>query len=260
MNDCKAQKDTRHIIEALSRFKERTGYTPSGIKAALIDMDGTLYDSMPWHARAWHRMITELGIEATVDEFFSYEGMTGKATVNLLFERAFGRTASDEEVTELYARKSLYFQQNNHAEVMPGAQSMVSTYRSRGITPILVTGSGQATLMARLTEDFFGEFPAERRITSRDVQHGKPSPEPYLKGLELAGVQPWEAVVVENAPLGVRSGVAAGIFTFAVKTGPVPMSSLIDAGADLCFDSMKEFANELPSILDNINSFNPCLL
>lgn len=243
------------LAQAIERFKDRNGYAPHNLQAALIDMDGTLYDSMPWHARAWHRMMSELGVETSVDEFFSYEGMTGKATINLLFERAFGRQVSDDEAARLYAVKSRYFQENNRAVVMPGAPEMVKTFRKAGITPILVTGSGQATLMARLTDDFNGEFPPERRITSRDVSQGKPSPEPYLKGLSLAGVEPWQAVVVENAPLGVRSGVAAGIFTFAIKTGPIPTEEFLKAKPDMLFDNMKEFANALPAIL-NILSDN----
>lgn len=239
----------RQIHKAIERFYANRGYRPSGIKAALIDMDGTLYDSMPWHARAWHRMVTELGIQAQVDEFFGYEGMTGKATINLLFQRAFGHPATDDEVVELYLRKTVYFQENNKAEVMPGAKEMVRTFRRSGVTPILVTGSGQATLIDRLAIDFDGAFPPELRITSRDVRQGKPSPEPYLKGLALAGVPAARAIVVENAPLGVKSGVAAGIFTVAVKTGPIPHDEFVEAGADLIFNSMAEFAETLPGLL-----------
>lgn len=237
------------IEEAIGRYQRTTGNAVRPVKAALIDLDGTLYDSMPRHARAWHRMVSELGIASTVDEFFGYEGMTGKATVNLLFERAFGRSVSDEEAAELYHRKTLYFRDDTPAEVMPGAQSMVKTLREHGITPVLVTGTGQRTLLDRLNADFDGAFPEEMRITAHNVKHGKPHPEPYLSGLRLAGVQPDEAIVVENAPLGVRSGVAAGIFTVAVNTGPIPRESLLEAGANIVFDSMPEFAAVLPELI-----------
>lgn len=238
--------ELRHAIE---KFALRTGYRPGNVNTALIDMDGTLYDSMPWHARAWHRMVSELGIESTVDEFFAYEGMTGKATVNLLFRRAFGRDATDAEVEELYAIKSRYFVENNRTTVMPGARDMVDTFRSNGVTPILVTGSGQAFLLERLEKDFDGAFGKEMRITSRDVKKGKPDPEPYLKGLEKRGVDPWQAIVVENTPLGIQSGVGAGIFTVGVKTGPIDKAIFAAAGADLVFDSMPRFAETLPRLL-----------
>ena len=80
-------------------------------------------------------------------------------------------------------------------------------------------------------------------VTAFDVKYGKPNPEPYLMGLKKAGINANEAVVVENAPLGVKAGVAAGIFTIAVNTGPLPNSALLDEGANLLFGSMQELAD-----------------
>ncbi len=223
------------------------------IKAALIDMDGTLYDSMPYHARAWHRIVTELGIEATVDEFFAYEGMTGKATVNLIFNRAYGRDATDDEVRELYRRKTVYFNEYPPVAPMPGADRMLEALRSGGVECVLVTGSGQSSLLDRLDADYPGIFAANRRITAYDVSHGKPHPEPYLKAMELAGAEPDECIVIENAPLGVESGVASGAYTVAVTTGPIPRQQMIDAGADIIFDSMNRCADEMPGLLAKLN-------
>lgn len=80
-------------------------------------------------------------------------------------------------------------------------------------------------------------------VTAFDVKYGKPNPEPYLMGLKKAGIEANEAVVVENAPLGVKAGVAAGIFTIAVNTGPLPNSALLDEGANLLFSSMQELSD-----------------
>ena len=78
-------------------------------------------------------------------------------------------------------------------------------------------------------------------VTAFDVKYGKPNPEPYLMALKKADVRANEALVVENAPLGVRAGVAAGIFTVALNTGPLPDNALLDEGADLLFPSMPAF-------------------
>lgn len=78
-------------------------------------------------------------------------------------------------------------------------------------------------------------------VTAFDVKYGKPNPEPYLMALQKAGIQANEAIVVENAPLGVHAGVAAEIFTIAVNTGPLPDAALLDEGANLLFHSMQEF-------------------
>lgn len=222
---------------------------PRNIKAALIDMDGTLYDSMPRHTEAWHLMVSDLGIESTRDEFYLYEGMTGAATVNLLFRRAYGRDATPAEAAELYKRKTEIFAAMPPVEVMPGAKELVDTLTAHNVMTILVTGSGQNTLLNRLSNDFQGAFPEEHRVTSRDVAHGKPNPEPYLKGLSIAGVAPSEAIVLENAPLGVEAGVRAGVFTVAVTTGPIPRKEFEAAGADIIFPSMPDCVEYFKNVL-----------
>ena len=47
-------------------------------------------------------------------------------------------------------------------------------------------------------------------VTSDDVKHGKPHPEPYLRGAELLGFNPAECLVLEDAPAGIQSARAAG--------------------------------------------------
>ena len=81
-------------------------------------------------------------------------------------------------------------------------------------------------------------------VTAFDVKYGKPNPEPYLMGLAKADASPNEAIVVENAPIGVQAGVAAGIFTIAVNTGPLDGQVLLDAGANLLFPSMQAFCDQ----------------
>lgn len=204
-----------------------------GKKAALIDMDGVLYDSMPRHCKAWRRAMLEEGLDIPEDEFFMYEGMTGSATVNLLMEREKGMTLSDEECRKIYTRKAGYFQEMGEASPMPGAKELIEKLHKEGLVTVLVTGSAQGSLLDRLEEDYPGAFPLDRRVTALDVKNGKPHPEPYLKGLKKAGVDASEAVVIENAPLGVRAGKAAGIFTIAWMTGPIPRSHFEREGADL---------------------------
>lgn len=204
-----------------------------GKKAALIDMDGVLYDSMPRHTLAWRETMLEEGLDIPAEEFFLYEGMTGPATINLLMEREKGITLTMEECKAIYARKAEKFKEMGEPEPMPGAAEKIARFHQAGLKTVLVTGSAQNTLLNRLDQDYPGAFPPEMRVTALDVTNGKPHPEPYLKGLEKAGVNPEEAVVLENAPLGVQAGKAAGILTIAWATGPIPLSELKAAGADI---------------------------
>lgn len=240
---------TADIKAAISGYMLRNNLEALRLKAALIDMDGVLYDSMKYHTLAWHRMMTELGVECTRDEFYLYEGMTGRATINLLMKRNFGREVSPEECERLYKIKTDYFSAFGKRETMPGADRMLRALRDAGLKRVLVTGSGQKSLISTIDSDYPGMFAADMRVTAADVVHGKPDPEPYLKGLEKAGVAATEAMVIENAPLGVAAGHAAGCFTVAVTTGPISADRMTEAGADIVFASMPEFADALPGLL-----------
>lgn len=220
-------------------------------KAALIDMDGVLYDSMKYHTLAWKQMMGEYGVEIERDEFYLYEGMTGAATIDLIMRRERGEIVDPETARRMYTRKTEIFKEVGRKEVMPGAQQMIRALRDAGITTVLVTGSGQGSLLGHLDGDFPGAFPEEHRVTAYDVTHGKPDPEPYLRGLEKAGVSADEAMVIENAPLGVRAGVAAGIRTVAVTTGPIPRGAFEGEGAFAIFGSMPDFAERLPQFIIN---------
>lgn len=221
-------------------------------KFALIDMDGVLYDSMPFHARSWKLMMAEQGLDLPEEEFFLYEGMTGTATIDLIFRRELGRSVSDEEARRLYARKAELFNSMGEKRLMPGAHRMLRALKEAGVGRVLVTGSAQQSLLTRLEMDYPGMFDTDKRVTALDVSHGKPNPEPYLKGLEKAGVSPEEAFVIENAPLGVRAGKAAGLFTIAVTTGPIPREEFVRENADLIFPSMPDFADALPELLKTL--------
>lgn len=128
-----------------------------------------------------------------------------------------------------------------------------------GLVPMVVTGSGQHSLLDRLSHNFPGMFHRELMVTAFDVKYGKPHPEPYLMALQKGGVKPNEAIVVENAPMGVQAGVAAGIFTVAVNTGPIDGQVLLDAGANVLFPSMQAFCDNWEKLREAFGQINRTL-
>ncbi len=218
-------------------------------KVALIDMDGVIYDSMKYHVRAWQQIVDELNIPFQGEDIYVYEGMVGTEIINMIYRKATGKGISKEKAQELYNRKSKLFREIGHNDPMPGTARMLKALERAGIRRVLVTGSAQHTLLDSINADFPGAFNSGDRITALDVTHGKPDPEPYLKGLALAGVKADEAIVIENAPLGVHAGKGAGIFTIAVTTGPVPKDLFEKEGADIIFPSMPDFASVLEAII-----------
>jgi HAD superfamily hydrolase (TIGR01509 family) len=227
--------------ESIQQYLRSKGLEGIHLKAVLFDMDGVLFNSMPNHAMAWHKTMERFGFHLSYEEAYLHEGRTGAGTINIVSQRERGHDATPEEIEAIYKAKSEEFNQYPQAERMPGAYEVLCKIKDDGLIPMVVTGSGQASLLDRLNQNFPGIFRRELMVTAHDVKYGKPNPEPYLMALEKAGIQAHEAIVVENAPLGVRAGVAAGIFTVAVNTGPLPESALLDEGANLLFPSMPDF-------------------
>ena len=230
------------LQQSLTDTTKAQGF-PQRLRAVLFDMDGVLYNSMPSHAKAWHRAMAEFGYDLPEEEVYMHEGRTGSSTINLVSQRQYGVDETEERIEEIYKVKSDYFNEYPPAEPMPGALSLLRQLKAQGLKILIVTGSGQHSLLDRLNDHFPGIFSRELMVTAFDVKHGKPDPEPYLMGLQKGGLRAEECVVVENAPLGVRAAKAAGIFTIAVNTGPLPDNALTDEGADLLFPSMQALSD-----------------
>ena len=231
---------------SIKNYLKRHGFEALRPKAVLFDMDGVLYNSMPNHAIAWQQSMARFGIQMTADDAYATEGARGVDTIRKMVLRQQGREIDEDEAQQMYDVKTQIFHSLPEAPVMPGIPELMQKLTDDGLTCCVVTGSGQRPLISRILSDF-GAFVTEDHITTAyDVRRGKPAPDPYLMGLQKAGdLKPWEAVVVENAPLGVRAGAAARIFTVAVNTGPLADQVLLDAGADILFPSVTDFLASL---------------
>ena len=244
MNDIKA---------AAQKFLNEKGYSKFSLKAVLFDMDGVLYDSMPNHASSWTKVMRSFGFDMTEEEAYLHEGRKGDETIKIISERE-GKEVSPDERKQMYAEKIKIFNSCPAVLPMKGSGELLSKVVENGLFAMLVTGSGQPSLLDRLNKDFPDIFVRERIVSSFDVNKGKPNPEPYLTALEKGGLKPYEAIVVENAPLGVESANAAGLFVVAANTGPLPDSVLIDAGANVLFPSIETLCYEWRNICNILNT------
>jgi HAD superfamily hydrolase (TIGR01509 family) len=219
------------------------GTNPSQ-KAYFFDMDGVLFNSMPNHAIAWEEVMKIHQLPFTAYDCYLNEGRTGESVIREAMLKARNRDATPDEIEKIYAEKSAYFtmleQKAGGTPTIPGIAEVLHHVESCGDQIWVVTGSGMRSLLDNLNTVLPPVFQRERMITAFDVVRGKPDPEPYLKAWERSGLEKSQCFVVENAPLGIRSGKAAGLTVFAVNTGILTREDLLLAGADQVFDSMVE--------------------
>lgn len=228
--------------EQIKSFIDNHGLGTFRPKAVLFDMDGVLYDSMPNHAIAWQKSMAQFGISMTAEDAYATEGARGIDTIRKFAKMQLHKEISYEESQKMYDVKTEIFHGMPEAPIFDGVIRLMTLIRQSGLTIGIVTGSGQRPLIQRLLTDFGDFITAERIVTAYDVTHGKPAPDPYLMGAAKAGAKPHECIVVENAPLGVKAGVAAGCFTIAVNSGPLPDSILSDCGAHIVLPSIVRLA------------------
>lgn len=239
------------IEDALLLYLKNKGLDGMSLVSAMFDMDGVLFDSMKNHAHCWHETMLHFGMNMSLEEAYMHEGRTGAGTINLVSMRERGHESNPEEIEEIYGYKSRLFNACPEAPRMPGAFELLKQVKASGIVPVLVTGSGQKSLIERLNHNFPDIFSPHLMVTAFDVKYGKPNPEPYLMGLQKAGnLAVNQSMVIENAPLGVKAGVASGCFTIAVNTGPLPDSALLEQGANLLFGSMQELSDSWTLLFD----------
>jgi len=190
------------------------------IRAVLFDLDGVLVNSIEAHGRAWAWIMSTLGLE--VDPFIAplTEGLHSRRIARLAFESAGyepGMKLSDDELEEIIDRKRAYYREivgqvaieNDVVEVIRGL-------RDRGLKLALVTSTSRDNLDHIVTREQQKLF--DVILWAGSVAESKPRPEPYLTAAERLGVRPAEAVVIENAPLGIRSARAAGAWCIAVAS------------------------------------------
>lgn len=215
------------------------------MRGFFFDMDGVLFDSMPLHAIAWERVMSRYGLPFTAHDTYINEGRTGESVIDEAFMTTQHRHATPEEVRVIYNEKTELFHYLGDARPIAGVAEVLRYVQAQGYQIWIVTGSAQQSLFDKLETCFPCVFTRERMITAWDVKRGKPDPEPYLKAWERSGLPKEECAVVENAPMGVQSGKAAGLTVYAVNTGILTRDDLQQAGADMVFDNMVQLLDYL---------------
>lgn len=207
------------------------------VRAVLFDLDGVLIDSMPCHEWAWRKVLSEIGIELEPLYIRLHEGEKAEATTRRLL-REHGKEMSDADLSVLVERKRTLYRKSAPKGLIPEARQTVEKLLAAGIRCCIVTGSVRANMTSVLTDEEIALF--NPVISAEMYKHGKPHPEPYLKGLEALELPASECIVVENAPRGIQSAKAAGIRVVAL-TVTLPREHL--AEADFIFEHHEQILN-----------------
>jgi sugar-phosphatase len=209
------------VGEHRSRLIERL----AGVRALLLDMDGTLVDSDAAVARAWASWCAEYGIDAAPVLAIAH-GVPADQTV-----RRVRPEASHEEVAESAARQ-LELQYGDLGDVVPavGAAELLALLGDHSVPWAVVTSADRRLASVRL--DAAG-IAAPVVVTVEDVAVGKPDPAGYRLAAERLGVPVDRSLVVEDTAPGLESGRRAGALTAGLRglAGDVAVTDLAELAA-----------------------------
>ena len=179
-------------------------------KGFLFDLDGTLVDSLPVVERAWSNWAKSRGLDPAVVLDFIH----GKQAITSL--RHFMPGESEEAIQQQFRLlERTEAEDTDGISALPGAVALLQRLDQLSIPWAIVTSGTVPVAHARHAA---GELATpEIFITAELVAKGKPNPDPYLLGAQRLGLKPEECVVVEDAPAGVLSGLAAGCKVIAVN-------------------------------------------
>lgn len=216
------------------------GYNGENImfRALIFDMDGVLVDSMSYHTRAMAHVFSQMGIRMNKQDIYDLEGSKTVDIVRVLLKKD-GVDPATIDLEGLLQNYQEEFDRIVEMKVFGELTSILPTLKSHYLLA-LVSGADRVIVHDIVRRLFPSTFDVV--ITGEDLTHGKPAPDPFLRAAEVLGVDREECLVVENAPMGVKSAKRAGMFCVAVPTY-VEKNTLLRA--DLIIEDHRELAKYL---------------
>ncbi|TIL75161.1 MAG: HAD family phosphatase [Mesorhizobium sp.] len=199
-------------------------------KAVFWDMDGTLVDSEPLHEAALIAALHSVGIAAPTNLHERVLGIAAWPVYEMLRDEFGLDLAFDDWIVRKYDH---YLPMAETLKPRPGAIEIYNELRALGVAQAVVSNSDRLVVDANLR--MVGLFyPGMKTISRNDVREGKPHAEPFLRAAWLAGVDPADAMAVEDSVTGATAGLAAGIRTIFWPEAPMagPPGAIVINSAD----------------------------
>ena len=203
------------------------------LKGLLFDMDGTLVDNLAYHFKAFDAYIEQKGLTLLEPVTLKINGMHSDDIFRLLLgdkvAEEYGLERLNREKEETY--RDLY---RPHIEPIVGLVELLKAAKAAGVK-CAIGSSGCRENVEMIIEGLGIADLIDASISGSDVTHGKPHPEIFIKAYEALGLKAEECVVVEDAVVGVKAGVAAGCKCIAVTT-TASAETLTETGASMCVE------------------------
>ncbi|PBB90986.1 HAD family hydrolase [Mesorhizobium sp. WSM3864] len=201
-------------------------------KAVFWDMDGTLVDSEPLHEAALVAALRSVGITPPTDLHERVLGVAAWPVYEMLRDQFGLDLHFDDWIVRKYDH---YLPMAGTLKPRPGAIEVFNELRALGVEQAVVSNSDRLIVDANLGAVGL-VYPGMHTVSRNDVRQGKPHAEPFLRAAYLAGVDPADAVAVDDSRTGAMAGLAAGMKTIFWPEAPMqgpPGAIVINSAEEL---------------------------
>ena len=221
------------------------------LRCVLFDFDGVVADTEPSNNRYLEQALAVFGLKLNDEQRLALIGVNGLDFIRPLLASA-EPPVSDEAYLAVRQKQGNTYENSPDLKAQPGLRDFLGLLRGAGIKTGLVSSTSSRLILAALNRlGLADQFDA---ILCGDmVRRKKPDPEGYLRAMELLQIPPECCVVIEDSPVGIRAGLAAGAWVVGYEGASVPQ----DTG--LAQDRVKSFFDcpNLPVFRDALAKTDP---
>lgn len=196
-----------------------------GVRALLLDFDGTMLETESSSYGSWRELLADHGYELTPETWSAAVGTIGGVDPLALLEEHLGTTV-DRDALEARANRR-HFEMLEQELLRPGIEELIDEAHDRGLRVAIVTSASQRWVRGHLSR--LGLYDDLEYVIAADgdPHRAKPDPLLYCEAAERLGVEPAEAVAIEDSPNGVTAAKRAGMQVVAF---PNPVTEAMDLG------------------------------
>lgn len=207
--------------------------------AVILDLDGTLVDTVETRIRAWLAVFAEFDIPATRRQVAPLIGSDGRRLARQVAQEAEiglppGR---DEEIDRRSGE--IYGRLNRAPRPLAGVADFLDRLDEQGVAWAIATSSRREQVGASV--DALARSRAPMVVDGSHVEHAKPAPDLLLRAAQELGVDPARCWYVGDSTWDMQAAVAAGMVAVGVTAGAaVPADELTRAGARVVAASLAD--------------------
>lgn len=220
------------------------------IKAIIFDIDGTLVDSVDYHAEAWVKAFKEYGYDFPHDQLRQQIGKGGSFIV--------GDLLSSSEAEKLESDISQYrkqYYQNNLLEKIqpfPKVKELLAAIKADNIKIVLASAARKETI-AHYKKLLEIEDLIDGATSTDDVEKSKPEPDIFIAALEqISDLSPQEVIVVGDSPYDAIAGKKVSLSTIGVLCGGFKAETLKEAGCIAIYQDPADLLDHYPQFLEQL--------